>query len=80
MRVQCPKCAHVPYCLFNPIENGVYILVEVSFHICARQNKRILADDVLNRIMTHHIRRPGISTCTSCLSGCLRSPCMVFLF
>ena len=33
MRVQYPKCAHGPYCLFNPIQNGVYILAEVSFHI-----------------------------------------------
>ena len=33
MRVQYPKCAYGPYCLFNPIENGAYILVEVSFYI-----------------------------------------------
>ena len=30
-RVQNPKCAYSPYRKFNPIENGVYILVEVSF-------------------------------------------------
>ena len=29
-RVQYPKCAYGPYRLFNPIKNGVYILVEVS--------------------------------------------------
>ena len=33
MRVQYPKCAYGPYCLLNPIKNGVYILVEVSFYI-----------------------------------------------
>ena len=31
MRVQYPKCAYGPYCELNPIQNGVYILVEVSF-------------------------------------------------
>ena len=33
MRVQYPKCAYGPYCKLNPIKNGVYILVEVSFYI-----------------------------------------------
>ena len=33
MRVQYPKCAYGPYCKLNPIPNGVYILVEVSFYI-----------------------------------------------
>ena len=33
MRVQYPKCAYGPYCKLNPIQNGVYILVEVSIHI-----------------------------------------------
>ena len=32
-RVQYPKCAYGPYCLLNPIQNGVYILVQVSFYI-----------------------------------------------
>ena len=32
-RVQCPKCAYGPYYKWNPIWNGVYILVEVSFCI-----------------------------------------------
>ena len=30
-RVQYPKCAYGPYWKLNPIENGVYIWVEVSF-------------------------------------------------
>ena len=33
MRVHYPKCAYGPYCLLNPIQNGVYILEEVSFYI-----------------------------------------------
>ena len=33
MRVQYPKCAYGPYRSFNPIKNGVYILVEVSIWI-----------------------------------------------
>ena len=33
MRVQYPKCAYGPYCKLNPIKNGVYISVEVSFYI-----------------------------------------------
>ena len=32
MRVQYPKCAYGPYCKLNLIQNGVYILVEVSFY------------------------------------------------
>ena len=32
MRVQYPKCAD-SYCELNPIQNGVYILVEVTFCI-----------------------------------------------
>ena len=32
-RVQYPKCAYGPYLKFNPIKNGVYILVEVSIWI-----------------------------------------------
>ena len=30
-KVQYPKCAYGPYCELNPIQNGVYIYVEVSF-------------------------------------------------
>ena len=35
MRVRYPKCAYGPYCLLNPIQNGVqvYILVEVFLFI-----------------------------------------------
>ena len=34
MRVHYQKCAYVPYCFkWNPIQNGVYILEEVSFYI-----------------------------------------------
>ena len=29
-RVQYPKCAYDPYCYSNPIENSVFIIVEVS--------------------------------------------------
>ena len=31
-----PKCAYGPYRKFNPVKNGVYNLVEVSFLICKR--------------------------------------------
>ena len=33
MRVQYPKSAYGPYFLSNPIQKGVYILVEVSFEL-----------------------------------------------
>ena len=33
MRVQYPKSAYGPYCWLNPIQNGLNILVEVSFYI-----------------------------------------------
>ena len=53
MRVQYPKCANGPYCWFNPIENGVYILVEVSFYIADDTTiygifKNVAAGDLLN--------------------------------
>ena len=32
MRVQYPKCAYDPYCELNPILNGGYFFVEVSFY------------------------------------------------
>ena len=33
IRVQYPKCSYGPNRVFNQIENGVYILVEVSIRI-----------------------------------------------
>ena len=33
MSVQCVKCAYGLYCLSNPMENGDYILEDVSFSI-----------------------------------------------
>ena len=33
MRVQYPKSAYEQYYLFNPFQNGVHILEEVSFYI-----------------------------------------------
>ena len=42
MRVQYPKYAYGPYCLLNPIYNGVYILVEVSFYISSLIHTRAL--------------------------------------
>ena len=39
MRVKYTKCAYGPYCEFNPIQNGVYILVEISFYISSQTNQ-----------------------------------------
>ena len=33
MIVQYPKWAYGSYCLLDPIKNGVYIWVEVSFYL-----------------------------------------------